>query len=122
MGWALQSNETEIWEGELKPVLRNEVGHFLLDDVFGGLDDPVCEAVQATWSLVYANKIKSPLKLASSSMKACPLGDFLAFLLSHGATPKGGSGRLLALAFDVIQQVGQQLPALLHRNCDENQF
>ena len=50
------------------------------------------------------------------------LGDFLAFLLSHGAAPRGGSSRLLALAFDVIQQVGQQLQALLQRNCDENLF
>ena len=122
VGWPLQPNETEIWEGERKPVFRNDAGHLLLDDVFGGLDDPVCDAVQATWSLVYANKIKSPLKLVSTSMKACRLGDFLAFLLSHVAAPRGGSSKKPALAFDVIRQVGQQLPALLQRNCGENLF
>jgi len=111
-----------IWEGGLKSIARNKLGHLLLDDVFSGLDDPVSDAVQATWCHVYSNKIKSPLNLTSTSMKACSLGDFLAFLLSHGSAPKGGSGRLLALALDVIQQIGQQLPALLQRNCGTNLF
>jgi hypothetical protein len=65
----------------------------------------------ATWGAVYRQDFESDagLTLSTSVMTNSPLGDAVSFWLSHGASPSAGSGRLLALALELLSQIGDQL-------------
>ncbi|CAK9093441.1 unnamed protein product, partial [Durusdinium trenchii] len=84
--------------------------HFNFGKVFSTANDDVKRvALEATWEQLYSGEFKSELgvQLKTTSLHSACLGDFLAFCLSHGALES--SGRLVALSFKIIMQVGLHL-------------
>lgn len=87
-----------------------EAHHFNFGKVFSTANDDVKRvALEATWEQLYSGEFKSELgvQLKTTSLHSACLGDFLAFCLSHGALES--SGRLVALSFKIIMQVGLHL-------------
>ena len=98
-----------------------QAGHLNLVSVLGlGLpsveDDPQKLAAHAVWRQIYTGELGTPLQLSTSTFCQCQLGDFLAFLLSFGGSPKTGSLRLLGLAFEILSQMGPQLEDMIRRH------
>ena len=91
---------------DLKPSLR-------VDDE----TDPRLQALEATWNAIYSGQFQSlsGLHLSTPSLTSAGLGDIVSFLLSHGASPAAGSGRLLAFAYEILRQLGDQLEVEQHR-------
>ena len=78
--------------------------------VFQG-DDPLLQALEGTWSNIFNEIYECPLglKLGSPDFTTCHLGDFLAFCLSYGASPKTGTNRLFCLVLKIMAQIGEFL-------------
>lgn len=101
------------WQLDEVRVPLTRLGHLDLTKVLQmeGRDDPKLQALDGTWNAVYRGEYKSPsgLMLSTPGIASAPLGDWVAFMLSHGASPKVGHGRALGLTFRLLEQVGEQL-------------
>ena len=107
----LEGNSDIVWEGPDKGLtIRN--GQICTYDmfVFQG-DDPLLQALEGTWSNIFNEIYECPLglKLGSPDFTTCHLGDFLAFCLSYGASPRTGTNRLFCLVLKIMAQIGEFL-------------
>ena len=107
----LEGNADIVWEGPDKGLtIRN--GQICTYDmfVFQG-DDPLLRALEGTWSNIFNEIYECPLglKLGSPDFTTCHLGDFLAFCLSYGASPRTGTNRLFCLVLKIMAQIGEFL-------------
>ena len=68
--------------------------------------DPIAESLRSVWRKIYTGEFNPPtlLKLSTPTMEFAFLGDWVAFMVSHGAVDS--RGRLLALSLRIVQQVG----------------
>lgn len=116
MGLTLESKpddkpDDNAWEGPLRGLkIRNgQIGTYDMF-LFDG-DDPLLKALEGTWSKIFEGRYECPLglKLGSPDFTTCYLGDFLAFCLTYGASPKMGTNRLYCLVLKIVAQIGEYL-------------
>lgn len=107
------------WQGPEQMVKLTDRGALDLRGVFqidhrNYHDDTLVHALDGAWHLIFSgnmpdDQLPIPLTLATPSMAQPLLGDLVAFALSYGCSPKCGSARMLALAVQILSQLGDFL-------------
>ena len=113
-----------VWEGPEQTVRLTNRGALDLRRVFqidhqNHHDDTLLHALDGAWSLIFSGTLESdllpiPLTLATPSMTQPLLGDFVAFAVSYAASPSCGSGRMLALAVQILSQLGEYMSNMVN--------
>ena len=113
-----------VWEGPEQTVRLTNRGALDLRGVFlidhqNHHDDTLLHALDGAWSQIFSGILESdllpiPLTLATPSMTQPLLGDLVAFAVSYAASPSCGSGRMLALAVQILSQLGEYMSNMVN--------
>eukprot|EP00435_Cladocopium_sp_Y103_P060080 s726_g21.t2 len=104
-------NDDVVWEGPIREVKITNGQISTYDMFLFQGDDPLLHALEGTWSAIFNGtfECKLGLQLGSPDFTTCHLGDFLAFCLSYGASPRMGTNRLFCLTLKILGQIGEFL-------------